>query len=68
MAARRPSAPSTKFTINLEDWEARAPLGELEIRSVNLVKAASEHTSLPFKVGHSRSLRCRTQFLSIHAL
>ncbi|KAF7790075.1 hypothetical protein EIP86_001025 [Pleurotus ostreatoroseus] len=49
MAARRPTIPPARPVINLEDWEAKAPLGDLENRSVNLVKTASEYTSLPFK-------------------
>lgn len=36
--------------ITLEDWELKAPLGDIETRSVNLIKAASERTTLPFKV------------------
>ncbi|KAJ3521442.1 hypothetical protein NM688_g9016 [Phlebia brevispora] len=50
MAARRPTIPPAKSTINLEDWEAKAPLGDLEARSVNLVRTASGYTSLPYKV------------------
>lgn len=34
----------------MEEWEAKAPLGEVELRSVNLVKAANEKTPLPSKV------------------
>ena len=51
MAGRRPTIPApVKPTISLEDWETKAPLGDVETRSVSLVKAASELTSLPFKV------------------
>ncbi|KZT04128.1 Sec34-domain-containing protein [Laetiporus sulphureus 93-53] len=41
--------PHPKPTISVEEWEARAPLGELEMRSVNLVKAASEKAVVPSK-------------------
>lgn len=54
MATRRPttlSAPPPKPTLSMEEWEAKAPLGELEARSVNLLKAASERSPLPIKVG-----------------
>ncbi|KAI0074424.1 Sec34-domain-containing protein [Panus rudis PR-1116 ss-1] len=52
--ARRPQAvssltPHAKPVISLEEWEAKAPLSEVETRSVELVKAASEHTPLPSK-------------------
>jgi len=39
-----------KPVISVEDWEAKAPLGELETRSVSVIKAASEKASLPSKV------------------
>lgn len=28
--------------VSVEEWEAKAPLGELEIRSINFVKEATE--------------------------
>ncbi|TFK53805.1 Sec34-domain-containing protein [Heliocybe sulcata] len=54
--AATPSAPSPhpKPVITLEEWEAKAPLGDLEIKSVNAIKAASERVPLPLKV-HSPS-------------
>ena len=42
--------PHAKPAISLEEWEAKAPLSEVETRSVNLVKAASEQSTLPSKV------------------
>ena len=50
MAARKPVTPMMRPAITLEDWELKAPLGDIETRSVNLIKAASERTTLPFKV------------------
>ncbi|KAI0338277.1 Sec34-domain-containing protein [Trametopsis cervina] len=54
MAAKRPttltpSSPRPKPTLSLEEWESKAPLSDTENRSVNLLKAASERTSLPVK-------------------
>ncbi len=45
--------PHAKPIITMEEWEAKAPLGEVEIRSVNFVKAASEKTPLPSKASSS---------------
>ncbi len=45
-----PVVPQSRPVINLEEWETRAPLGDIETRSVNLVKATSEHFALPLKV------------------
>ncbi len=39
-------------TVNVKDWEAKAPLDDLELRSIGLVKTASETLPLPLKVGH----------------
>jgi len=36
--------------VSIEDWEAKAPIGDVEIRSVSLLRAASERIPLPFKV------------------
>ncbi|GLB40619.1 putative sec34-like family protein [Lyophyllum shimeji] len=52
--ARRGGAPTQltvqpKPTISMEEWEAKAPLGELETRSINAIKLASERTPLPSK-------------------
>ncbi|KZT63738.1 Sec34-domain-containing protein [Daedalea quercina L-15889] len=41
--------PHAKPMITVEEWEAKAPLGEAETRSVNLVKAATEKAALPLK-------------------
>ena len=70
MAARRPTIPPARPVINLEDWEAKAPLGDPENRSVNLVKTASEYTSLPFKVrtsAQSNNLVERDQRVAVRA-
>ena len=56
MAGRRQPPPATPLTpqpkpvITLEEWEAKAPLGDIEARSVNLLKEASEKAALPVKV------------------
>ena len=47
--------PHAKPAISMEEWEAKAPLGEAETRSVNLVKGAVEKVALPLKV-------CSTKF------
>ena len=39
-----------KPTITVEDWEAVAPIGEVEARSVSFVQSASERSTLPPKV------------------
>ncbi|KAF8882705.1 Sec34-like family-domain-containing protein [Infundibulicybe gibba] len=36
-------------TVNVEEWEAMAPLSELAVKSINAIKAASEVPPLPFK-------------------
>ncbi|KAI0731611.1 Sec34-like family-domain-containing protein [Fomitopsis betulina] len=53
-STKRPGAPGTltphaKPVISVEEWEAKAPLGEAETRSVNLVKGAAEKAALPLK-------------------
>ncbi|KAH9839058.1 Sec34-like family-domain-containing protein [Rhodofomes roseus] len=53
-STKRPGAPGTltphaKPVISMEEWETKAPLGEVEARSVNLIKAASEKAALPLK-------------------
>ncbi|GJE92841.1 Sec34 domain-containing protein [Phanerochaete sordida] len=60
MAARRQPVsavptPQPKPVITLEEWEAKAPLGELEARSVNLLKTASENAALPVKFSTTES-------------
>jgi hypothetical protein len=44
-----PASASKQF-INVEEWEAKAPLGDLEIRSINAIKAAAEKVPYPLKV------------------
>jgi hypothetical protein len=41
-----------KNTLGIEDWEAKAPLSDLETRSINFIKAASEKVPLPAKVAY----------------
>ena len=43
-------APQPKLTISVEEWEAKAPLSDLHLRSVNAIKLASEKVPLPLKV------------------
>ena len=40
-------SPHPKPALSLEEWEARAPLGDLEIKSVNALKLAGEKVPLP---------------------
>ncbi|KAF8072123.1 Sec34-like family-domain-containing protein [Lyophyllum atratum] len=52
--SRRGGAPTQlamqpKPTISMEEWEAKAPLGELETRSISAIKVASERRPLPSK-------------------
>jgi hypothetical protein len=49
MAVSRSSTPALnirslhpKFTITIEEWEAKAPLGEVEVKSIAALKAANE--------------------------
>ncbi|KAG5337160.1 hypothetical protein C0989_010459 [Termitomyces sp. Mn162] len=42
-------APQAKPALSVEEWEAKAPLGELEIRSIAKIKSASEQIPLPSK-------------------
>jgi hypothetical protein len=44
------SSHSKPVTISLEEWEAKAPLGDLEIKSIDALKVASENIPLPLKV------------------
>lgn len=53
--SRRPAnlaslTPHLKPTVTLEEWEALAPIGDVETRSVSFVQAASERSTLPQKV------------------
>lgn len=54
---RRAAAPAQlttqqkpTITITMEEWEAKAPLSDIETQSINALKAASERVPLPFKV------------------
>ncbi|KAF8629303.1 hypothetical protein AX15_003520 [Amanita polypyramis BW_CC] len=52
--------PSQPPTLSIEEWEPKAPLGDVETHSISLLKAASERVSLPLKFtsdegGSSRS-------------
>ncbi|KAG5651929.1 hypothetical protein H0H81_006911 [Sphagnurus paluster] len=40
-------------TISMEEWEAKAPLGELETRSIAAIKLASEYIPFPAKASQS---------------
>ncbi|KAG1715625.1 hypothetical protein ID866_1549 [Astraeus odoratus] len=58
VAQRRPAAPVTptpqpRAQVTLEEWEAKAPLSDLALRSVAAVQAASEKTPLPLKTTKS---------------
>ncbi|KAG6910079.1 hypothetical protein DXG01_013131 [Tephrocybe rancida] len=46
-AAPTQLAPQPKPTISVEEWEARAPLGDLEARSIADIKTASEQIPWP---------------------
>jgi hypothetical protein len=43
------STPRPKPQFTIEEWEAKAPLSDLALKSVAAVKAASEKTPLPLK-------------------
>lgn len=49
-AASTSLAPQTKPTLSVEEWEAKAPLNDVETRSIAEIKSASEHVPLPSKV------------------
>jgi hypothetical protein len=42
--------PQPKLTISVEEWEAKAPLSDLHLRSINAIRLASEKVPLPLKV------------------
>ena len=44
------SLPQQKLPISVEEWEAKAPLSDLHIHSINAIKLASEKAPLPLKV------------------
>ncbi|KAH0584972.1 Conserved oligomeric Golgi complex subunit 3 [Termitomyces sp. J132] len=52
-------APQVKPALSVEEWEAKAPLGELEIRSIAKVKSASEHIPLPSKFSLDEAVASR---------
>jgi hypothetical protein len=66
MAAARPAqrrgtapvlnTPQARPILNVEEWEAKAPLTDREITSVGILKAASEKAPLPYKVRSSSIL------------
>lgn len=71
--SKRPSAPIslnpyTKPVLSVEEWEAKAPLADIQHRSVNSIKAASERAALPVKVyrsyisSHRRALTYHSKF------
>ncbi|KAG1790485.1 Sec34-like family-domain-containing protein [Suillus plorans] len=44
------STPRPKPQFTIEEWEAKAPLSDLALKSVAVVKCASEKTPLPLKI------------------
>ena len=44
------SSSQTKHTISLEDWEAKAPLSDNELRSIAIFQKACEKKPLPYDV------------------
>ncbi|KAG2154342.1 Sec34-like family-domain-containing protein [Suillus bovinus] len=44
------STPRPKPQFTIEEWEAKAPLSDLALKSVAVVKTASEKTPLPLKI------------------
>lgn len=44
---------ASKVAVTMEDWEAKSPLNELEIKSVNTLKDLCEERRLPLKVTDS---------------
>lgn len=54
LSLNTPRLSSSKPSVSLEEWESKAPLGDLENASVLAVKAALDRPSLPFKVRLSR--------------
>ncbi|KAK7005778.1 Sec34-domain-containing protein [Favolaschia claudopus] len=43
------STPQPKPALNVEEWEAKAPLTDREVTSVGILKTASEKIPLPYK-------------------
>jgi hypothetical protein len=46
------SIPYSKPAISLEEWERKAPLNDLQVRSVAMLAKATEHVPFPLKVSH----------------
>ena len=44
-------------TLSIENWEAKAPIGDVEMRIIALLRTASEKILLPFKVWVTQSSR-----------
>lgn len=73
VSQRRPAAPPTpilqpKPQISLEEWEAKAPLSDLALKSVAAIKTASERSPLPLKVSTTsvcRRLRVCLRFCKV---
>ncbi|KDQ55621.1 hypothetical protein JAAARDRAFT_59617 [Jaapia argillacea MUCL 33604] len=42
-------SPHPKPVISVEEWESKAPLDDLQLRSVNIIKLAGERAPLPLK-------------------
>ncbi|KAF9241866.1 Sec34-like family-domain-containing protein [Melanogaster broomeanus] len=66
---RRPVAPPTaipqpKQQISLEEWDSKAPLSDLALKSVAAIKAAGEKTPLPLKVSNHTSMFTRKSNVS----
>jgi hypothetical protein len=45
-----PLSPHPKVGVSLEEWETKAPLDDLQLRSVEAVRIASQNIPLPAKV------------------
>ncbi|THH08771.1 hypothetical protein EW146_g8889 [Bondarzewia mesenterica] len=68
MATSRPSPRRTigPIAITVEDWETKAPLGELETKSIAAVKAASEKPKIPSKFSTNEAGPSRPSTPTIH--
>ena len=56
-----PLTPSVNQHISVEEWEAKTRLDELEVKSVNAVKAACEKVPLPSKVSPVSLIYCQAE-------
>ena len=58
-------SPLSRSALTIEEWEAKAPLGDVEAKSVAAIKAANEQrpdlqlSQLTVRVGSSRYLALR---------